>query len=358
MHAAIKVAGVVSAEDLAAIRTYTLRDITAEEVVVREYDLCHNAIDRDAECFDEALLDDIVRTLPGKGIHIRHPGGWDGDSGPGEGRVFATGKVQLSLEEARTRLRQPNLTLPPDRTTVSLVTAKGYFSNLPEDQKFHARNELGITGDVSLGFTYDDRERLKTADGIELNAWRLTAPGEGLEMSYVWLGAQPGARATKGANRNPDTAQDDDMSAEKLATAENTIKTLQPKADKLESVKTALGDHAALLDTPSAMVAVIEDGKAYRKGLIDELIADDRTHGIVGDDEAAVKAAKDSYEAMPTTALKAIAARNARTAEFASPAAAGGIKGSDPNAAKHVETTTDQDAATTPAVFQSKAFNS
>lgn len=353
-HVAVKAAGAVTADDLAAIRTYTLRDITAEEVVVREYDLCHNCIDRDSECFDEALLADMARTLPGKGIFIRHPGGWDGDTGPGDGRVFSAQLVQMSLDDARTRLRQPNLTLPPDRSTVTLLTAKGYFSNLPEDQKFHARNELGIAGDVSVGFTHGDRDRLKGADGIELNAWRLNGPGEGLEMSYVWLGAQPGARATKGATRNPEPAQDDDMSAEKLATAENTIKTLQPQADALKAAQTALGDNAALLNDPAALAAVVADGKAFRAGLIDGLVAADRVAGDVGDDDEAVKAAKAAYEAMPTAALKAIDARNARASKSAP--VEQGIKGSDPNAGKH----TPPDAKTaeqTPAIFQSKAFN-
>src|SRR5690606_17562361 len=67
---------------LREIRNFTLVDVEPEQLVVREFVLAHNCIDRDGECFDEALLARFAATIPGKGCFIKHPMSWDGDSGP------------------------------------------------------------------------------------------------------------------------------------------------------------------------------------------------------------------------------------------------------------------------------------
>lgn len=319
------------AGDLAAIRALALRDFEPGEIVVRECDLAHNCIDRDKECFDDALLDEFSRSIIGKGVFLKgHPAGWRGDGAPGDGRVFAASVESMTLEQARIRLREPNLTLPPDRSMVKVLKTKTYYANTDDMQPFHTKADLGIVGDISLGFNYSDMERVKGADGIELNVFRYIGPGEALEQSYVWLGAQPGMRATKGATTH--TTEDDAMSAEltqKLATADITIKTLQPKADGLDAIKSALGADAALADDPTALAQLAQHGKAARDAQIETCVRYDRTVGkTLGDDPAAVEEARKDYAAMPARALKSLSDRYAAAMTDASTSK---VEGSDPN---------------------------
>lgn len=345
-----KTAGAATPEQMQAINAYTLREFTADEVMVREYVLAHNCIDRDKECFDEALLADFARTLPGKGIFIRHPGGWDGDSGPGEGLIFAASIEQVSLEKARELLRQPDLTLPPDRSMVSMLKTSGFFAKTPDNEAFLIKHDAGIVCQVSVGFTASERNRIKGPDGIELNAWRWVGPGEGLEQSLVWLGAQPGARAIKHAPRNSEEPTvDQNEIQQKLTQTEGQLSTAKPKAAAYDALKGALGDNAALADDPAQLVVLVDAGKAYRDDLVDTIVKADRTAGRLGDDEAAVTAAKKDYAAMPLRALKGLAERLDTSATTAT----GAVTPGNPNASKHNESAKADDM---PGEFGSKAF--
>ncbi|MEO7200377.1 MAG: hypothetical protein ABIY56_09205, partial [Dokdonella sp.] len=198
---ALHVKEAVAADDatLAAIRAFTLRDFAADELQIREYVLAHNCIDRDNEIFDEAVLDDFARALPGKGVYIKHPTSWQGDGGPAEGRVYAATTQTMSLDEARTMLREPNLQLPPDRTAAKLLLASAFFAKTPDNTSLLIKQDAGIAGDVSVGFTATGPVSVTDAQGNELTAKRWMAPANALEMSLVWLGAQQGARAVKSA---------------------------------------------------------------------------------------------------------------------------------------------------------------
>lgn len=355
-----KALGTATDAQLAAINAYTLREFSADEVVVREFVLAHNAIDRDKECFDEGLLGDFARTLPGKGCFIRHPGGWDGDSGPGEGRIFGASIEQVSLDDARKLLRQPDLTLPPDRSMVSLLKTQTYFARTTENDALLVKMDAGIVSDVSLGFNASERNRIKGPDGIELNAWRWVGPGEGLEQSLVWLGAQPGARAIKNANRETSTPEESDMDLQQKLDAANaeitTLKAAKTAADesaaKLAALKTALGDNAALIDTPEQLLAMLEAGKGYRDSLVETVVKADRADGTLGDDDKAVADARKEYAAMPMRALKSLAARAEKALEGSDDA---GVTGGDPNAAAVVAKR--KGATEVPAEFGSKAFS-
>lgn len=333
-----KSAGTPTEAQLSAIRAYTMRDFGADELVVREYALAHNCIDRDKECFDEALLADFAATLPGKGVFLKHPLGWDGDTGPGEGRVYAARLEQMGLEEARAMLREPKLALPPDRSTVSVLMADAFYAKTPDNASLLIKMDAGIAADVSVSFNASERNRIKGPDGIELNAWRWVGPGEALEMSLVWLGAQPGARATKSAPRTEDTTMtlQEQLDAEKAKTAQiqaelDQLKAAAPTADAIAGVKTALGSDATLVDNPAQLAALVSAGKSHRKSLVDRLVAADRMSGELGDDEAAIKAAGEEYDQMPTAALERLAARASKAV-----ADNGGsqLDGADPNAAK------------------------
>lgn len=328
-----KASGTPDAGQLTAIGRYTLDDIPAEQLVVREYALAHNAIDRDNECFDEPLLAQFAATLLGKGCYIKHPTSWQGDGGPAEGRVFATRVDTMSLDEARALLREPKLTLPPDRTEVQILLASAYYVRTDENAALLAKHAAGIVGDVSIGFqTKHAPERVIDDSGIELNVWRWKAPGEALEMSLVWLGAQPGARAVKSARTE---ANDMDLK-EQLTTAEERIKTLEGERDtakadagKFDAAKAALGDNAVLLESPAQLAALVTAGKSHRDALVETLVAADRTKGLLGDREDEVNAARAEYASMPIGALERMAKQVA--APSGTQPAKGAVTSGDPN---------------------------
>lgn len=301
-----------TAEQLAAIAQFTVREMKAEELYVREYIVGHNAIDRDRECFDEALLGEFARTFPGKGLFVRHPTGWDGDTGPGEGRIFAARVEQMSLEDARKVLREPNLQLPPDRSMVSVLYASAYIAVTGDNECLRTKLDAGVAGDVSIGFSAAGTESVNDRSGNSV-ARRWKAPGEALELSLVWLGAQPGARTHKNATREGNAV--DQVTKEQLDTANKAasdaqadLKAAQPKAKAYDAAAAALGDaNKALLEQPTELAKAVADGQAFRKSLVDDIVAADRASGRVkADTEEEVASIKAAYAAMPTAALKTL----------------------------------------------------
>lgn len=333
----LKAAAAPDEAQLAKIRAFTLADIPAEELYVRTFVLAHNAIDRDKECFGEQLLGDFARTLPGKGLFIRHPMGWDGDTGPGEGRWFDAELVRMSHADARTLLRQPGLQFPPDHLEAVLLMASAYMVRGEDNRDLLRKVDAGIVSDVSISFTAKDMERLKDDAGRELAAWRYLGPGEALEGSLVWLGAQPGARAIKHANHNPtnqENAVDElkkqlEQAEQKAATATQRAEANQKAADSLTHLKTALGEAAALLDDPTALKAAIDAGAAYRKSLIEDVVAAERRLGLVGDTPEAKAAAEQLHAGEGIDRLKALAEHYGKASDKG-----GGLGGGDPNPAR------------------------
>lgn len=343
----VKSAGAPTDAQLSAIRQYTLADIPAESLYVRTFVVAHSAIDRDRECFDELLLADFARTLPGKGMFVKHPMSWDGDSGPGEGRWFAARTERVSVAEAKAILREPNLQVPPDRTDVTLLYADTYIAHTDDNTALRTKIDAGVVGDVSIGLTYADRQRLRDAEGRELNAFRLTGPGEALEASLVWLGAQPGARAVKQAPTNfPENDMDPkitDKANEEITSLKAKLEAADKSASSLAAIKSALGDDAALVDNPASLAECVRAGKSYRDGLIADIVASARQKGAIGDTDADVQAAKSTYAALPAAQLKVLAdtlgATGAHKQAPASPSATAadpnkpsvGAKSADPN---------------------------
>lgn len=330
----IKSASVPSPEQLTQIRAHTLRDFAAEELVVREYVLAHNAIDRDKECFAPALLDEFARTLPGKGVFAEgHPGGWNGSGGPAEGKVFAATTERMAFDAAKLLLREAKLIWTHDSADAVVLKAWAYFVKTPANESFLLKADAGIGCDVSIGFN-GTPERVKDANGIELDLWRWNGPGEALELSHVWLGAQPGARATKSAPReesNMDTTkQIADLTADRDAQKSAAEKNAKA-ATQIDALTKALGADAKLLDEPAALAKALADGRTHRKSLIDALVTADRHAGVCGDDEAAVKAHGEMYDAMPTEHLAKLRDVSEKRASGTG-ANTGHAKPSDPNA--------------------------
>jgi hypothetical protein len=346
-----KAAATPSPEQLAAINAYTLRDFTADELHVRTFVLCHNAVDRDGECFDEALLADFAKSLPGKGVFVKHPTGWDGDTGPGEGLVFATRVETMSLEGAQELMRGQALALPPDRSQLTVLLADAFFPKTADNAALLTKLDAGVACFVSVGFTAEGgRKQITDAAGHEYEIRRWHAPGEAHEMSLVWLGAQPGARAVKSANRTneaTDMELKDQLTAEQAKTAALTTERDAAKAaaSKLDALKAALGGDAALADNPAQVAGLVLAGKAYRTTLVDAVVKSERLAGVLGDDPEAVEAARKDYDALPLATLKRLAASAQATGDLATP----GIQGGDPNAAKPT-------GAATKGAFDSPVF--
>lgn len=312
----LKASGEPSAEQLTAIRAYTLRDFEPADIVVREFVLAHNGIDRDNEVFDEQLLADFARTLPGKGVFIRHPSGWDGDSGPPEGRAFGARVERMSFEAARTLLREPGLRFPPDRTEAQVLMASAYFVRTDENAALLTKMDAGIASDVSIGFgAKRSPDPIRDADGRELSARRWVSPGEALEMSIVWLGAQPGARAVKSAKPEEETMDPVQKAAleaaeQKAAAAEKRAADHAKAAEQIEGLRKALGSDAdALLAEPAQLAAFVAAGKAHREQLVDAIVTAERHAGITADSDEAVKSARDLYSGFPVEKLQALAKR-------------------------------------------------
>lgn len=329
----VKSAGAPSDQQLGQIRQYTLADMSADQLYVRSFVLGHNCVDRDGEVFDEGLLSNFAGTLPGKGAYIKHPSSWEGQGDLAEGRWFGTNLQTMSLQDARTFLREPSLQLPPDRSAVTVLMGDAYFAKTPDNASLLTKVDAGIVGDVSLGFCFDHTETIKDANGLELQAQRLMGPGEAREASLVWLGAQPGARAVKSATRNSTTeenAMDLKEAQTQLTAAQDQVKTLQPGHNFHVALKTALGtDNAKLADDAGELAKAALAGVKYKSTLIDSLVASERQKGVLGDSKEEVDDAKASYAALSVSHLQRLVTASEKSAAAATTTAQ--IVDGDPN---------------------------
>jgi hypothetical protein len=296
-------------DQIKLINGLTLRDFEAKELYVREFIIAHNAIDRDGEVIDEALLERFVKTLPGKGMFIKHPMGWDGDTGPGEAVWFAARTELMSLASARDLLREPELKLPHDRTQAMVLFASMYMHRHASNEALISKIDAGVAKFVSLGFGASGRADVINPATKMREAVRLLGPGDAYEASLVWLGAQPGARAHKNAK---DTSMSDVNEIQtKLTKAEGEVTTLKAEnatlkaaGTVLDALKAALGDQAVMLENPAQLAAQVKAGKEFTDALVADLIKADRLAKRVGDTEADVKSATAMYAAMPLATLK------------------------------------------------------
>ena len=306
----VKGHGEATAEQLARINAIAIAELTADQVYVRTAYLAHNAIDRDRDVFDGALLRDFAATLPGKGLFIKHPRSFDGDSGPGVGRWFEARVVEMSLDEARAALKQPNLQWAPGADRAELLEASYFVPRSDKNADLIIDIDAGVASDVSIGFVAADRTGIQDGDGNTI-AYRLHAPGEALEGSLVWLGAQPGARTVKDAHRASDE-EDDPMSEQmkqQLQDLQQKNADLQQKLDAnkaagetLAAIRKAVGD--ALTDDTAALVRTVNDGKAYREKLVNDVVNGERQLGMVGDSDEDVASAKSLYQSVDIQVLE------------------------------------------------------
>lgn len=341
-------AGAPSEAHLAQINKLALRALNADEVYVRTVYLAHNAIDRDREAFDDTLINDFANTLPGKGLFVRHPGGWDGDSGPGVGRWIDARVVDMPLDEARTVLREPKLAWPPGTERAKLLESTFYLLRTSDTKDLIDKIDGGIAADVSIGFRAADRSGISDAAQNTI-AYRLLGPGEALEGSLVWLGAQPGARVHKSATREDETMTPEEIKAlqAKLAAAEKAAADNKAKAEAHDALMKELGDAKSV----AALKAAAADGAAYRAQIVDDIVKAERIAGMIkGDDEKAVNEAKAQYADWPLSRLKAWAEKLGKTETKG-----GHLQGGDPNAGQGEPTTLAKDSPLANPLISGKA---
>lgn len=161
------------------------------EWMARTAILAHARVDRDFERFSEGLLRDFARTLPGKPLLVGHNRG-----GLPEG-IWTKAEV-LGVGDAAELV-----------ATFAVPVIPGDATN----EALRARINAGVAKCVSIGFEAERRVCDVCGDTEwRCNHWPGTvmqdgtratatwmAPGEAVEGSVVWLGAQPGAELLKSA---------------------------------------------------------------------------------------------------------------------------------------------------------------
>lgn len=326
--------GTPGAEQLALINQFTLKDMTADEVYTRTVILAHNAIDRDSEVFDESLLSAFANSLPGKGLFNKHPMSYDGDTGPGIGRWYNATVIDMSLDEARA-LTHENLQFPPGTERAKLLQADYYMVRTDSAKDFIANVDGGVVSDVSIGFRASQRTDITDAQGNVI-ARRLHAPGEALEGSLVWLGAQPGARTIKHFNPEQQTEEHpmamtpdeqkalNDAQAEAKANAAK-VTEFEPKAKAYDALKAALGDD--LQD--HEIVELVKQSKDIRGKMIDDIIRAKRLKGQIKDNDTA---AMDNYKAFYGKAPFSVLESDHAEFSKSLPGSDGQLNSGDPNA--------------------------
>ena len=188
----------ITPDILAKINKYTLELHTAEQLYVRKFLLAHNAVDRDRERFPENLLDDFAATIPAKSQLVGHTRG-----GPGKGLFFDAITEEMTPEQFKA-LTGEEPRLPENQKTVKVLWTWMYMLHydLDETNKETILNiNAGIYRHVSIGFRASDLIAVK-GQYDQILYWEYVAPGEALEGSLVWLGAQPGATAQKKAGES------------------------------------------------------------------------------------------------------------------------------------------------------------
>lgn len=332
-----KTDGTPTPEQLVQINQHTLKDLTADELYVRQFVVAHTAIDRDGEVIGDDLIANMSKTLAGKGLFEKHPQSYDGSSAPGTGKWFSTELKTVSLDEARAVLG--DVKFAPNATTAKLLYASAYVARTQKNADLISDIDAGIASFVSASFTYSDETPLEV-QGVKV-ATLLHGEGEALEASLVWLGAQPGAKAVKSANSNKSTNNSEHEDSVMTKELETKIKTLTGERDglqtKYESEKSAKETAEAELkkykdaangEGFEGVKALYAERAKTKSALIDTIVAADRQSGECGDSEDDIANAKKSYDGYPMEALQKLAAKSKAAGTGSS---GNGIEGGDPN---------------------------
>lgn len=333
----------ISEDQLGKIRKYTLNEIPADQLYARKMLLAHNAIDRDNERFSEKLLEDFVRTLPGKSLLIGHQWG-----PPGKGLFFDAYLEEMDLQAARSMTGE-DLKLPDGVTQFKALMGWFYTTKSPGKEDLLADIDAGIVRHVSIGFNAANCLKVSNEANGETLYWEYKGPGEAREGSLVWLGAQPGATITKAADADDGADIDEDENKRKKeikdmkrvfmklglgedSTVDQALSVLNQKTARLNSVEEII---APLGENPSKalveeLVKNAEDGKAYKKDLIGRQVKCERLLGRIEDKPEAVTARENELGKRSAAEVKGDAAYLEKLVEEKFPGQSK-LAGGDPN---------------------------
>lgn len=331
----------ISEDQLAKVRKFTLNDIPADQLYARKMLLAHNAIDRDNERFSEKLLEDFVRTLPGKSLLIGHQWG-----PPGKGLFFDAYLEEMDLKAAMEATGE-DLSLPEGVPGFKALMGWFYTTKTPEKEGLLADIDAGIVRHVSIGFNAANCLKVSNEANGETLYWEYRGPGEAREGSLVWLGAQPGATITKSADADGADIEDDKKAKEKPkmktllkklglgddATEDQALNVLNQKFARLNGVEEMI---APLGENPSKslveeMKKDAEDGRAYRKDLVGRQVKCERLLGRIDDKPEAVATRETELGKRSAAEIKGDVAYLERLVEEKFPGQSK-LEGSDPNA--------------------------
>ncbi len=184
----------VTPDMLAKINKYAMKTLSADDVYVRKFLMAHNGIDRDTERFPESLLDDFVRTLPGKSFLEVH----DRTKLP-LGRYFDSFSEEMTKDNFKA-LTGEDIILPEGMETAKVVYGLVYLVKADFNDKLISNLEAGVYSHASIGFGASGLQPIK-GDYDQTLYHEYVPPGEAREGSIVYLGAQPGAGSQKSSER-------------------------------------------------------------------------------------------------------------------------------------------------------------
>jgi hypothetical protein len=279
----------LSPADLAVINTFALSDQKAEDLYSRKVLLCHNGIDRDRDRFPDELLEDFARTAPGKSFlwgHVRR------DFTP-YGLWFKAETEVISPEKFK-ELTGETPRLPEGQENIKVMWAWFYVVKA-DNESLIANIEAGTYRHFSIGFDAKDFNPVRD-EFDRLLYWEYKAPGEMLEGSLVWLGAQPGATAQKSYKddyiKNHKQPKEDTMTINLKDLGGVLGKQLDSEDLVVSSVKTALAEKdetiRTLTDEKATLQKDADVGRHYRQKQVDEYC---RLKGILGEREDTEEAA-------------------------------------------------------------------
>jgi hypothetical protein len=265
---------------LEKINRYALSPMTAEKVYVRKFMVANSGVDRDNERFPKGVLEDFAHSLPGKGYFNNdggHPGGFGGQRGAGQGLWFDAYVEDMPLDRFA-ELTGSRPKLAPGEDGISALTALMYMPVHPDNELMRLNLDAGIHRFVSIGFRAADLSPVyDECDNRALLYWEYQAPGEALEASSVYLGAQHGAVVVKsfGAGIHMRTEMVNITEGGQEDMDKEDVKELEEYRLKVPAMQGLITDLKALgigsVEDAKAMLARAADGDAYRKDLSERL---------------------------------------------------------------------------------------
>ena len=245
------------------------------------------------------MLDQFAVTMPGKSMLVGH-----NCRDLPCGKFFDASTEQMSCEQFQA-LTGEEPKMPENATTCKVLWAWAYMVKTPSNDELTQQIDGGVCTHCSIGFAAADIVAVRKEPNGAAQYWQYISPGEALEGSLVWLGAQPGAGAQKTLNhQEKHTTEVHSMKGIIACLVGMGLKTLI--ADATEDQITA--GIKSLVEEKDAKIKELEgkaaDGEAYRNDLVTDTVKFAALIGEVDDTEKAKKEEEDFLKTLPIARLK------------------------------------------------------